>query len=230
MRTHLVSLAALAFVAWAPGAFAQQAQPDIAEHSYFSAPVQAPKQAFELTIGSGYTQGFGLLQSGVAMVDVVRPGITLDVGAAYRANPHWSFGATTQYQEIYAQRANSARGFAAGLDATYHLMPFVRTDPWLQVGTGYRMLWEAYSQQPDLVTHGFELGRVVAGVDLHASEDIALSPVIGADLDMFVWQDGGAGAVAIKEPRASTFIFAGLQGRIDIGGTRVNESKYWATK
>jgi hypothetical protein len=47
--------------------------------------------------------------------------------------------------------------------------------------------------------------------------------MVGADLTLFLWQnpEGPAGNREIDDPRVSTFVYAGLQGRFDIGGERI---------
>jgi hypothetical protein len=196
-------------------AFAQE------RRNYLTERVPAPADAFEIKVGTGYTQGFGMLQAGVAMPDVAAAGVGVDIGLAERATPHLSFGVTGQYQELNAVRGTGARGLTTGIDLTYHLRPTERVDPWLQIGPGYRFLWETSATTPTLVTHGFEIARVLVGADLRTGEDVALAPVIGGDLDLFLWQNQGSGTVKIADPRLSAFVFAGVQGRFDLGGGRV---------
>jgi outer membrane protein W len=185
--------------------------------------VAAPSQAFELTVGTGYTQPFGELRRGLGMPQVAREGIGVDVGAGYRADPHWGLSIGGQYQELNAQNnVDAARGLAFTLAAQYHIVPQARLDPWVEIGTGYRMLWQVTgNNNPTVLNHGFELARARAGFDLRISPDVAIAPVVGADATVFLWQDAGDGSVAIADPRVSTFIFAGLQGRLDVGGTKV---------
>ncbi len=189
---------------------------------YFTQRVPAPRRAFELTVGTGYTQGFGSFERGVGMPSVVTPGLAVDVGGAYRIDPHWAIGVTGQYQELKAERASSARGLTPGLGVAYHIAPYVRSDPWVQLGVGYRMLWENLDApvSTTVLSHGVELAKLTAGFDMRFSKDIAVAPVIGADLNMFLWRRGGGDSVAIADPRLNTFVFAGAQGRFDIGGTR----------
>lgn len=198
----------------------QAAPPEAERVDYFSQRVSAPRNAFELTVGTGYTQGFGMLQSGVGLPDVAQPGLAVDVGAGLRLDPHWAISALGEYQELTAERADSARGLTAGLGASYHFVPYSRTDPWLQLAAGYRMLWEPTANQPTVLTHGFQLARLTGGIDIRASRDVAIAPMIGADMNMFFWQNAGNGSVAIADPRLNTFVFAGLQGRFDFAGTR----------
>lgn len=96
----------------------------------------------------------------------------------------------------------------------------MRLDPWVELGTGYRGFWETAEGQNALLTHGFQLARARVGMDLRGSEALSIGPVIGADATLLLWQDGGQ-QVAIADPRLSTFVFAGIQGRLDVGGTMV---------
>ncbi len=194
------------------------------ERSYFAEPVAAPRNAFELTVGTGYTQGFGSLRQGVGMTNVVTPGLAVDVGAGYRFSPRWGVTATAQFQELTAERADMARGMTGGIASTLHLAPHLRSDPWLQLGSGYRILWERDTiGGGDLTTHGFQLLKLTGGFDVRVTEDIGVSPVIGADLNLFLWQDGATN-IAIGDPRPNTFVFAGAQGRFDFAGTRESEA------
>jgi hypothetical protein len=42
--------------------------------------------------------------------------------------------------------------------------------------------------------------------------------MLGADMNMFLWERAMTSR-AIDDVRLNTFVFAGIQGRIDIGGT-----------
>jgi hypothetical protein len=110
----------------------------------------------------------------------------------------------------------------------YHLDPQVRVDPWLELGTGYRVLWEPLPGADTVVTHGLQLGRARIGLDLRG-ESVAIAPFIGADLTTFLWQDLGSNE-AIASPRLSTFVFAGIQGRLDVGGEKVGTTRLTSTE
>jgi hypothetical protein len=184
--------------------------------SYSQEHVAAPRNALEVTMGTGYTQGLGMLERGVNLPDVAQAGIAADVGVGYRIDPRWSVGATLQYQELRAQRAAGARGIATGVQIAYHVDPTKRLDPWVQLGTGYRLLWEGGNVlAPNLLTHGFELARFTAGLDLRATPQLAVAPILGADVNLPLWQVPGG---AIGGARVSTFVYAGIQGRFDLGG------------
>jgi hypothetical protein len=189
--------------------------------AYMTERVPAPSRAFELTVGGSYTQGFGMLQKGIGIADVAHAGAGVDIGLRHRATPHFSWGLDGQYFEMSPTRGPSARGVSAGLDFTFHGAPFEVLDPWIQFGPGYRMIWQGTTMGPTMMTHGIQLARVAIGIDLNTGENVAFGPVVGGDLDVFMWQSRGGGpTVEITDPKLSTFIFAGLQGRFDFGGTR----------
>lgn len=148
-----------------------------------------------------------------------------------RAPPELAIGLTGQYQELAPAAAQGTgtrvRGAAIGVEGKFHFRPFERVDPWLSLGAGYRMLWIA-PEGPDnnLLQHGFELARGQVGLDVRVSPDIALGPMIGGDVNLFTTQkpEGPAGSTMIPEKRLNTFLFAGVQGRFDLGGSRVENT------
>jgi hypothetical protein len=224
MKTIGIAAGALALAGFAAPAIAQTI-----EREMVPAPLRAPRRTFEVSAELGYTQGFGALYGGRQVRDVAQAGIALGVGVGVRATPLLSVAATGQFQGFNASdnlpNGTQARGASAGIEATIHLAPYERADPWLSLGTGYRMLWEVpQGDSPSTLTHGFELGALAIGIDLRPSEDVAISPMIGADLDMFAWRSpAGAGMSALSDRTVSAFVFAGLRGRFDVGGTRVSK-------
>lgn len=226
-RLVIASAALAAVTASAPSAFAQDSSNPSApltspeRRSYFDKRLEAPQDAFELTVGTGYTQGFGMVQSGLGFPSVAREGIGVDLGIAYRFATRWSVGLNGEYQEMNAQRGTGTRGLSGGANVTFHAMPYDRIDPFVFLGTGYRLFWETYpSPTPAVLYHGFELGRLAIGADVRMSPEVAIGPMIGADLNVFLWTAQSGNNVALATPQLSTFVFAGLQGRFDAGGTR----------
>jgi hypothetical protein len=177
----------------------------------------APRNALELSVGSGYTQGFGNLRSGVGMPSVVTPGVAVDLGVGYRIDPSWAVLWSGEYAELTAERTNAARSFTTGLAMQYHFAPLQQVDPWVEMGAGYRFLVEYPSFGSSLLTHGFQLGRVRGGIDFRVAEAVALGPMIGVDATFFVFQDIPNLQTNIQNPTVSAFVFAGLMGRFDIG-------------
>jgi hypothetical protein len=180
--------------------------------------LDAPRNALELSVATGYTQGFGQLRANVGLPSVISAGVGLDLGVGWRISPRWAVLWTGEYQEFTAERSSHAGGLTNTLGVQYHFAPTQRTDPWAELGAGYRFLWETSAFAPTLYTHGFQLVHVRLGLDFRANEQIALGPIIGADATMFRYQDGPYFSAYIPDARVSTFIYAGIQGRFDIGG------------
>lgn len=196
--------------------------------SYMRAPVRAPQNALEIGVNTAYTQGFGDIARGSRIGSTADAGLGLGLNLEYRATPHFSIGAAGQYQAFTPDDRlrddTNIMGATAGLQATVHFLPFQRVDPMISLGTGYRLLWERPpGAGNDVLTHGFQLAKLNAGLDIRVSDSVAVGPMIGADLNMFVWRnpEGAAGNDQIDDLGVSTFVYAGVQGRFDVGGQRV---------
>lgn len=192
--------------------------------------VQAPKEAFEIDVNTGYTRGFGAIHAGPggAVSDVAGGGLGLGLGLGYRVLPELSLGVTGQFQGLSASReqplGTMVRGASAGVEAKLHFQPFQRIDPWLGLGAGYRLLWTApRGVGNNTLDHGLQLARAQVGLDIRVSRDVAIGPMIGGDVDLFLFRnpEGPIGNTVIPNKELSTFVFAGLQGRFDVGGKRV---------
>lgn len=179
--------------------------------------IAAPQNALELSFGTGYTQGFGSLSGGVGFPSVISAGVGFDIGIGYRINARWGVLWTGGYQEFTPERSDAAGGVTSSVSVQYHFAPTHQIDPWVDLGAGYRLLWEIPVFGPTLQSHGLQLARVRVGLDIRVDEQIALGPVIGADATIFRWQDVPYFSDYIDDQRVSTFIFAGLQGRFDFG-------------
>lgn len=209
------SMLGVVVVLWAPTGRAQEVRD-------WSERVPVTSNALELTVGFGYTEGFGELTPLHDIQDLAIDGIGLDLAVDYRIDPHFSVGFQGEYQQFVtnAQVNAAARGVATNAGLTYHAMPSTYADPWVRIATGYRMFWsvEPVGGMPTTLIHGPELAKVTVGYDLHLSRRIAVSPVLGADLSMFVWQDQSGLNVPLSPPQLCVFIFGGFQGRFDLGG------------
>ncbi len=70
--------------------------------------------------------------------------------------------------------------------------------------------------------HGFEVGRLTAGLDVRVSHDFALGRFVAAYVNVFLWhRERDRGTTTVSSPRPTTFVFAGLGARFDLGGVRV---------
>ena len=194
--------------------------PDIAE-SYYKGSLPAPQQAFELRVASGYTQGFGNIVPNRTIHSVAGAGIGAGADIDYRVSPHFSFGVGGQYQQFMAENNSASRGVVGNLGFTVHGAPYLRGDPWLRLAAGYRLLWDVnpVGGGPTVLTHGFELGALTLGYDLRLSEGVAIAPTIGADINMFIWSRTDGVSTALTTVQVGTFVFAGLTGRFDAGGS-----------
>ena len=179
----------------------------------------APRDALELSFGTGYTQGFGSLRRGVGLPSVASAGVGFDLGVGYRINAHWAVLWTGEYEVFTAERSDVVDGITNTVGAQYHLAPTNKVDPWAELGAGYRYLWESNNYAPTVRWHGFELVHLRVGIDFRMDPMTAIGPVIGADATIFQYEDlPYYTTVHIHDTRPSTFVFAGLQGRFDIGG------------
>jgi hypothetical protein len=177
----------------------------------------------ELTVATGYEQGFGKVQLGKpTLTDLGQAGGAVQVGAGFRIIPQLTLG-------LYGSFAGFGRGAqvdstaslyttAAGVQADWHFLPGgFRVDPWVSLGSGWRGYWVGESAG-NTSNQGMELAKLQVGVDYRLSRDVAISPVVGADLSSFFAQrtPDSDGWTSIAKPQVSTFFFAGLMGRFDI--------------
>ncbi|MGK3986890.1 hypothetical protein WME99_27830 [Sorangium sp. So ce136] len=198
--------------------------------SYLRSPLRAPGNALEIGVSVGYAQGFGDIGSERRLRDLSGPGAGVGVALGYRAVPGVGLGLTSSYEQYMArgpeQRGTDLRGMTVGAEASFHLAPFERVDPVISLGSGYRALWTAApGRESDRVTHGIELARLQAVLDVRMSDSVALGPSLGGGLNLFLWENtrGSTRAREVPGRRVNTFVFAGLQGRFDVGGQRVRE-------
>jgi hypothetical protein len=228
-------LAGVAVATWGTPSYAQgdnttTSAPPIAPYTPPPAPAQeqrfvyrqlpAPVNAFEIAVNSGYTQGFGHAAPNLGMPSVAGAGVNGTVNFDYRPNPWWSVGLQGEYIEFVSEQNTAARGTVGNIGVTYHFTPMFRGDPYIRLAAGYRLLWSVNPPgAPTTLFHGFEIAKLSLGYDLRLSPAVAISPQIGADLTLFVWQDVGGNSSTLSSAEASTFIYAGLAGRFDMGST-----------
>jgi hypothetical protein len=195
----------------------------MAQESYFQTPVPAPSRAFELQMSGGYTQGFGNVFPNHSILDVAGAGLGLTAALGYRATPILSVEAEGQYQAFSSQNAGTAQGVDVNVGATLHARPSHRGDPWLRLGTGYRWVWVNNAPEGRFAGEignvgfsGFDIINARIGYDIRPSGGLAWAPVIGANLQTFIW----ANSTSLSTVQWGTFVYAGLQARFDAGGRR----------
>jgi hypothetical protein len=212
-------------------AAAQEVTKDVTTQSEArSRDLPAAKNAVELTVGTGYAQGFGDVAAGQpTLKDVSQAGGAVELGVGYRLIPALTLG-------VYGSGATFARGdrvdgsanvysATAGVQADWHFLPAAHElDPWVSLGTGWRGHW-IHANQGDTSMHGWQIAKLELGVDYRIAPAVSISPVIGADLSTFFTQSTpqSNGYQNLSNPNVNTFVFAGVLGRFDIP-TRTSDS------
>lgn len=187
----------------------------------------APNRALELQFNAGYTQPFGHFARGLDARDVASAGFVGGGALALRLTPRF---ALTGYGSFHHSAPGDQLdggmvfGGTGGVGANIHLRPYAWVDPYFDVGAGYRLLFIAPDGAADNhMLHGFEALKASFGVDFRISESFALGPMIGADVNVLLWDfnETRGSNDAIRRDGVSTFLFAGVAGKLDLMGTRV---------
>ena len=204
-------------------AFAQSQPKDEVKETTSTNDLAPATHAVELTLGTGYQQGFGKIASAQpSLTDVGHAGGAIQLGVGYRLLPQLTLG-------LYGSGAEFSRGSqvdssatlysaAAGAQADWHFLPGgSQFDPWLSLGSGWRGYWIS-ENAGKTSAQGMELAKLQVGVDYRMTRAIAISPVIGADLSTFFTQSTpeSSGFHNVSSPEVNTFVFAGLMGRFDL--------------
>jgi hypothetical protein len=164
-----------------------------------------PRDAVEITAGSGYAHSFGTYPSSRA--NDSSGGIGADLTLGLRV-PSWAFGVGFGYSETDADRGTKLRTFHGGVASTYHLAPQARFDPWIRGATGYRFVDDGATH-----AHGFQIAQIAVGTDLRVSQLASVGPIASVELDAFPGASVAPdGAIAPLQG----FVLLGLQGRFDI--------------
>ena len=195
--------------------------------SSFDHHVAAPANALEIGVATGYTQGVGPIGGGMQDVeDLSRAGGAVELDAMYRINPTFAVGAYGSFSTYatgdHLSDQTDVFGATAGIQAAAHLRPERSVDPWVSLGAGWRGLWFSPESGKNTALQGLELARLQIGVDYRINKDVAIAPVIGGCLNMFVSEDSPMTTkyTEISDKKANFIGFAGLSGRFDLGGTR----------
>ena len=106
---------------------------------------QAPAtvdQAFEITLGAGYAQGFGDIgASQRSLTDLSSAGGELSLGVGYRVDRHFligAYGSGSKYSTGDFTGGGDVWSATAGLQGNYHFLPENDWDPWVGLGSGWR--------------------------------------------------------------------------------------------
>ena len=187
--------------------------------------VPAVSRAFEIGLGLGYFQGAGDVgQSMDRVQDLSGPGGGVELQLGYRVTPELAFGAFATYTQndkgdkmLVAGHTHTA---TAGAFGTWHFRPARSIDPWIGLSTGWRAFWMVPDQGESTVLQGLELARLQVGLDYRITPHVAIAPVLGASVSVFLTQDvpGPIGYENIGSPKPNFFFFGGLQARFDFFG------------
>jgi hypothetical protein len=223
-----MSLFALSLTSLVTGSVAYADDNDSVETSKnFDHHVAAPANALEIGIATGYTQGVGPIGGGMQHVeDIASAGAAVEVDALYRINPTFAVGAYGSFSKYSTgdriDDQTDVLGATAGIQAAAHLRPECSVDPWVSLGAGWRGLWLSPQSGKNTSLQGLELTRLQLGVDYRVNEDVAIAPVIGGSLNLFVSEDSPMTNkyTEISDKKVNFIGFAGLAGRFDLGGKR----------
>lgn len=188
--------------------------------------VASVKNAFEIGVATGYAQGAGKLGGELELEDVAGAGGAVELDLGYRIIRQLSIGAYgtlgTFDQGDAIDSDTNVLAATAGVQAAWHFRPDYSIDPWVSLATGWKGLWLDPQNGKTTSLQGLELARVQVGVDYRVSEDIAIAPVVGASLSMFLSEDSPMTAdfTEIQDKEVNFTGFAGLAGRFDLGGKR----------
>jgi hypothetical protein len=208
-------------------AYAQPVSETVEDSAGFDHEVAPVRNAFEIGVGTGYAQGGGKLGGDMgSLEDVSGPGGLVELNVGYRLIPELTLGAYGTFSKFQKgddlTSDTDVLGATAGIQAAWHFRPTRSVDPWVSLGGGWKGLWLDPSSGKTTSLQGFELARLQIGADYRVSPDVAITPVIGGSLSMFVSQDSAMtnDLTEIEDKEVNFTGFAGLAGRFDIGGTR----------
>jgi hypothetical protein len=224
MKLAWMTTAALALIATTAGRASAQdiAAPNDAQEQKTRTLAPAT-HAVELTIGTGYAQGFGNVGTGqVALTDISTAGGAVQIGVGYRVIPRLTLG-------VYGSGALFGRGSqvdssanlytaTGGVQADWHFLPErSEIDPWVSLGSGWRGFWND-TNQGTASMQGLEVAKLQLGVDYRINSAVAISPVVGADMSVFLTQRAAGESTwrNIESPTINTFLFGGVLGRFDV--------------
>jgi hypothetical protein len=222
---HLVSALSLVAPAAALADPSIDSQSDAMPFDHYVAP---PSNALEIAVGTGYSQGAGPIAGGMAnhLEDLTGPGGAVELDLGYRINPMLSiggFGTLAKYATgTVADDGQDNYSATAGIQAIAHIRPDRSVDPWLSLGTGWKGLWISPEEGKTTSLQGLELARLQLGIDYRITRDVAIAPVIGGSLDMFLQESSPmtSGYTDLQTKKANFTGFAGVAGRFDVAGGR----------
>jgi hypothetical protein len=182
-------------------------------------------------LGNAFSQGFGrAAHDELKIGDLASGGFSTQLGLGYRVSPHlmigWYLEGARYFSGTAVPDGTVNYSAAMGVQANWHFMPFSRIDPWIGVGTGGRGYWVDAPKSQGSGMYGLDVLRLRAGADYKLGPSTSVGPMVGASFATLLAVDDSStsGARDIDSPGLSTFVYAGVQGRFEIGGKRVGAS------
>jgi len=199
-----------------------------ADEGTLSERLPAVTNALEIAVGGGYSQGVGDVGKGMGSVDdLTGPGGGAELKVGYRLIPNLAFGAFGSLSGFstgdQVDGSTDVLGATAGIFADWHFLPAETIDPWLSLSTCWRGLRLTRGGVKDTSLQGLEIAKLQAGVDYRITPEVAIAPVIGASMSMYLAQKspGSEGYDEIDNPELNVYFFGGVQGRFDTLGRTV---------
>lgn len=199
-----------------------QAQPN--ESSGTDRELAPATDAVEIAIATGYAQGVGETGGKMADLDELSgPGGAVQLELGYRVIPNLTiggYGTFSMYDNGDAIDDNTnVFGATAGVQAAWHFRPDRSIDPWVKLGTGWQGLWLSPDSGKNTSLQGLELARLQVGLDYRITPEVAIAPVVGGSLGMFLSEDSPMTTEysEIQDKKVNFTGFAGLAGTFDVG-------------
>jgi hypothetical protein len=183
----------------------------------------APASGIEVAIGTGYAQGTGKISKEMANVqDLSGPGGAAQLDVGYRLLPPLTLGAYGTFgmynDGSTLPNTTEVYGATAGVAAAWHFRPARSVDPWVRLGTGWKGMWLNPQGAKATSLQGFEFARLQLGVDYRITPQVAVAPVVGGSMGMFISQSSQmtSNYEQLTDRKLNFTGFAGLAGTFDI--------------
>jgi len=217
------------------GTYAIEANAQEAPASYFQKQMAAPTQAFEIGVAGVYNQAWGNLTdsnsllaatNGRRIQDVAGPGIGGELDLSFRFMPQMAAGIFGQVSEYDPDQrllsSTNVRSVLAGIQGAWYFRPYRALNPWVTLASAWRGHW-IVPEVGGITSHqGWEVARLMIGLDMRATREIAIAPFASGGLDVFFTEKFPNLNHTNLSPVPVAFYFsAGIMGRFDIGGRYV---------
>lgn len=187
-----------------------------------------PAAPFWLSLGVGGMFFGGNVEPGFSANGTFGAQMDLNFEGGFRLNPHLGLGL---YADIGVGGPGSdlrstcdASGGSCtsttsrvGIMLRHTFQPYAHTSPWISIGTGYAhgsVDWSAdgYGSQNVLEYSGWEMARLMAGVDVRSNQVIGFGFYAGVGFTRFSdYRDANVGSVSLPSETTHTMVEAGVR-------------------